>query len=170
MSYDIYIGNIEMRKAYQDEEYTEITEHSRIIDGKTVYFEPYVPEVRLENAPTFPNDEMTGNSNNRHPGYSQWAEFCRKAGLYNLFFNEDGLMNEHPGHAALTQKHADVIQLALMRWEKIFPNSVPGFGGYCPTEGDDEVAYDGILARLLWLNFWVQWAVKNCENPAIYNF
>ena len=25
------------------------------------------------------------------------------------------------------------------------------------------------MARLIWLDWWVQWALKNCERPAIYN-
>ena len=28
---------------------------------------------------------------------------------------------------------------------------------------------DPILARLLWLDFWMGWALANCETPAVEN-
>ncbi len=37
-------------------------------------------------APTFPNDEMTANSNSRSPSYSTWADFCNETGLRDVFF------------------------------------------------------------------------------------
>ena len=78
----------------------------------------------LDDAPTFPNDEMTGNGNCRSPSYSGWAYFCRDAGIYDLFLEKwEGLMSPHPS----------------------------------------------TLARLIWLEFWMRWALKNCETPAIEN-
>jgi hypothetical protein len=29
--------------------------------------------------------------------------------------------------------------------------------------------YDGNLARLRWLEWWVDWALKNCKLPAVGN-
>lgn len=53
------------------------------VDGKT-----------LPDAPTFPHDEMTGNSNSRSPSYSGWADFCRAIGLHDMFLEKwEGLMS-----------------------------------------------------------------------------
>lgn len=168
MSYDIYIGNTEMQ-LIEDEE--EVTPYSRFVDGKIRYYEPVVNEIRQPDAPTFPNDDMTGNSNNRHPGYSQWSEFLRIAGLYDLFFNRrTGLMRQHPGHAELQECHAQAIEQALMRWKASHPDAQPGFEAFSWGEDVPEVGYDSILARLIWLDWWVKWALEHCEHAAIYNF
>ncbi len=168
MSYSIYIGELKMEPIEEDEEYT--TGYSRVVNGKVCYYDPMVKEIHQPDAPTFPNDEMTKNSNGRHPGYSQWGEFCDEVGLRDLFFNrETGLMREHPGHTALHVEHALAIEQALNRWKARHPDAQPGFDEF--HWGNDYVSngLDPILARLVWLDWWVKWALKNCENPAIYN-
>lgn len=132
--------------------------------------EPYsrweVPEVRLSTAPVFDNDSLTGNSNSRHPSYTGWYEFCKKAGfeIFNLFYTtprghtgEGTLIPRHPGGAKLEQKHLDVIRKVRIEREKL--GLVPGF-----ADGQDYV-----LARLMWLEFWIDWALTNCKNPIFKN-
>lgn len=155
MSYDIFIGEAELSKdsGSMHVRVNRIDEH---------------PE-----APSFPNDEMTGRGNHRHPGYTAWSEFCQMTDLYALFFAEnEGLMCEHPGCFRLTQAHHQIIAGALDRWQTEHPGAVPGFEGWvlpgrpaAPPTGNDP-----ILACLLWLEWWVRWALTNCTNPAIYNF
>jgi len=119
----------------------------------------------LENAPVFENDEMTGNSNSRSPSYSVWADFCRETGLYKLFLDKEGLMAEHPGCKGITKDDAKFVSNALKKYQAtaILP---PGFEGFT-YEG--EPRYDYHLARLIWLEFWMSWAINNCEIPAIQN-
>jgi hypothetical protein len=144
MSYDIYIGNAE---PYEEEE-----------DYRDQFT---VNRVTLPEAPTFPGDGMTGNSNSRHPGYIGWGNFCNKTRLGNLFFDaKTGLMREHPGIVELQEEHAQAIEKVLAKWRENHSDAVPGFGSDL---------YDPILARLIWLDFWVKWALKNCERPAIHN-
>jgi len=167
MSYDIYIGNGVMEPV-EDEEY--VTAYSRIVNHKVKYFDLTVQGVERPDAPTFPNDEMTGNSNNRHPGYSQWSEFCEQAGIESLFFNRtDGLMREHPGYQPLEPIHAEIIESALNGYKELHPDAVPGFEAWTWNDDAPEVGYDPILARLIWLDWWVKWALMNCENPGIHN-
>lgn len=169
MSYSIYIGNTTMRPV-EDEEV--VTAYARLTSGKTCYYEPVVKEMRHPNAPTFPNDEMTGNSNGRHPGYRAWAEFCEVTGLEDLFFNrEHGLMREHPGHAELHLEHVSTIHQALLRWQEAHPDANPGFERFSwDDETDEEMGYDPILARLIWLEWWMTWALANCEHAGIWNY
>src|SRR5439155_19741432 len=123
-------------------------------------------------APTFPNDKMTGNSNNRHPSYSGWSHFCDVTGLSDLFFDrETGLMREHAGLQPLKPEHALVIDQALRKWREAHPCTVPGFEDWNPLDRTyTETGVDPILARLMWLDWWVKWALKNCEMPAMRNF
>ena len=148
MSYDIYIGQLE--------------------NGR-------VGEIFNPDAPLFSGDEMTGQSNGRHPGYRQWDEFCREAGIFALFFGSNGLMVRHPGSQLLKTEHLDVIKNALEKRKKLI-NLTPG---WCNCQKCDSffrrnnnikhVEYDNILARLLWLEYWVDWALKNCDCPSVYN-
>ena len=146
MSYDIYIGEATLELFEGDVEYpAEI--HIR------------VARTTQPGAPQFEGDEMTGDGNSRHPGYSQWHGFCRAAGLEDLFYDkEQGFIREHPGTFALEQRHLDVVTKAREEWEKGHFDP-PGF-----VEGKDY-----ILARILWLEWWMRWALDNCKYPAIHN-
>ncbi len=154
MGYTFNIGNAvpEFDKEYFPELYAKWA-----VEGKT-----------LKKAPKFINDEMTGQSNSRSPSYTTWSDFCKTVGLYDFFYNPQGHLHAgHPGCIGIEQKDADLVTAALRLYEKkaIHP---PGFSGWeGPKEGDPEV--DAHLARLIWLEFWMQWAVKNCETPAIEN-
>ncbi len=174
MSYDIYIGNAELLSEWpgeDDEPVAEWTVNSHAEDA----------------APSFPFDTMTANGNSRHPGYSQWGDFCREAGLYDLFFGveygdppgfgrerprEGGLMRHHPGIAPLTPAILATVTAARQRRQEQHPDAVPGwdFSSWQKPELDDGVrGRDHILARLLWLEWWMDYALRTCERPAIYN-
>lgn len=156
MAYNIYIGNAV--PVEQDGEWS----------------------VRVENAtrhdaPAFPFDGMTGHSNRRSPGYTQWSDFCDAAGLSDLFFNEDaGLMREHPGCTALRPEHLAAVRAARVEWGITHPAAVPGWD-WSPhaikAEGADDGirGRDGVMARLVWLEWWMEWALRECERPALFN-
>ncbi|SRR6266851_5653437 len=166
MGYDIYIGNTEMEliDVYDDDEEEYVTPYSRVIDGKVRYYKPVVRSIRQPDAPTFPGDGMTSNGNDRHPGYGQWSSFLAMAGLHSLFFNKKhGLMREHPGHAELKSWHAEEIARALSSFKERYPHATPHFD-------DGAMPEDANLARLIWLDWWVKWALEHCEHAGIYNF
>ena len=127
-------------------------------------------------APTFPNDQMTGNSNSRSPSYTAWHDFCKTAGIFGLFYDERGHLHAgHPGCVMLTNDDLEVVRLALNEWKKK-ATLPPGFDGFPRFnhearrwETPDEGKYDPILGRLIWLEWWMDWALKNCETPAIQN-
>lgn len=161
MGYTITIGNAKPEFSKDDGElWARWT-----VDGKT-----------SSEAPTFPNDEMTGNSNSRSPSYTAWAEFCTEAGFHDLFLEKyEGLMAEHPGCKMLLPEHLLIVQAALAKWKRTATKQ-PGFCGWGKFneitqkwETPDEGKYDHTLARLLWLEFWMRWALDNCETPAIEN-
>lgn len=104
--------------------------------------------------PAAPNkDPLAPHENHRHPSYTGWHNFAREVGLEDFFFDkEKGKMREHPGIQPLTVLDARTVLDAL---ERARQNTDPDF------------AYQ--IERLEWLAFWVEWAVKNCQNPAIYN-
>lgn len=170
MGYTIKIGNAEPELPTEDYDNTPGWK----VDGTSH------PE-----APVFPGDGMTGNGSDRHPSYSQWADFCREVGLYDLFFGcaswnkersarETCLMGHHPGVAILRPADLLEIRQARERWEaKPWPTA-ERIAGWDPTlhmfdQREPDPRYDGNLARLRWLEWWVTWALANCKVPALGN-
>lgn len=142
MSYDIYIGQ------------------ATVADNGEGEYMATVAERHEQKAPRFDNDEMTGNGNSRHPGYSQWSGWCDVSGLTALFFDEEtGIMRRHPGTFSLNHEHLMTVSAALRKWKEQSPAAVAGF-----AHGQDPV-----LARLVWLDWWIRWALQNCDAPAIHN-
>jgi hypothetical protein len=128
---------------------------------------PQVKEIRRDDAPVFPGDEHTGNSNVRSPSYGAWHDFCKATGLYELFYKPNGnLIAGHPGYMRIDEHVLEYIQAAL-RYYRAKTTLLPGFvsWGY----GGASV-YDGNLARLIWLEYWCRWALENCTNPIIQNY
>jgi hypothetical protein len=168
MSYDIYIGEAAL----------DVPSAEDRNESWGNYLNVSVAPLTLPEAPSFPGDGP-GHENHRHPGYGQWSEFLQRVGLYELFFESDsGLMRRHPGASLLRQSDADAIRAALDRWRSIHPGTVPG---WCECVGcrpyrrpeaeapPHDANLDPNLARLIWLDWWVGWALANCKVPAIRN-
>ncbi len=68
-------------------------------------------------------------------------------------------MRKHPGTFALKRKHLSAVSVASDHWRATHPAAVPGWGA----------GQDPILARLVWLEWWIRWALQNCESPALHN-
>lgn len=143
-----------------------------------------VDRVVLPDAPALPGDSSPIQANERWPSYSGWEDFAKQVGLYGLFFGtrsecperrESSLMHSHPGAAMITK--ADLIEVtqATERWmQKPWPTKerIAGWdpkhdGWRRPPEPDQR--YDNMLARLIWLKWWMRWALGNCEIPTFYN-
>jgi hypothetical protein len=151
MSYTFTIGNAVPEFSKDDGDLSA----RWVVEGKT-----------LPEAPEFPHDTMTGQSNRRSPSYSGWHEFCKAAGVYDVFYDERGnLQAGHPGCAMLTESDYERVKVALAAW-RTHATKPPGFSGW---NNEDEGKYDHVLARLIWLEFWMRWALDNCETPAIQN-
>lgn len=164
MGYTILIGNGVLESDWENEY------------GYPPSAEWVVKKVSLDEAP-YSND-LTGRSNTRSPSYTGWSDFVGTVGLRNMFYNTDktGLMDRHPGCARLTKTHAEIIRQALEDYRSAHPDAVASFcecrqceGPWSKSEVPHNPHCDGTLVRLTWLDFWVNWAVENCERPAIYN-
>lgn len=121
----------------------------------------FVADEIVMEAPAFPGDDSCAYANKRSPSYSAWQRFCETTGLHRLFFDADtGLLANHPGIVDITPAHLAEVRRAVDRYRRPRPGVEPGYGG--------SLDYD--LARLLWLDWWMRWAVENCESPAIQNW
>lgn len=98
--------------------------------------------VSLPEAPAF--GEPTDYENQRWPSYIAWAETAEEACLKELLI--ETWCKPHPGCVRLQAEHLELIRGALKR-----PLS------------------EWVHNRLIWCEFWVDWALKNCELPAVEN-
>lgn len=171
MTYDIYIG-----KGRVDAECEALDPRYAQHDGRQLTARWVVDETTHWNAPQFPVDELTGITNGRHSGYSQWDNFTKEAGLHDLFFanNPFSLMYNHPGCALITPEALQAVANARYR-RQLAVGLPPGFvkydwvgNQYVPQSDPDLI--DAILARLLWLEGWMNWAYRNYPVPALCNF
>ena len=128
----------------------------------------HVERITNPSAPEFLNDTLTGKSNSRSPSYSGWADFCRSVGLYDFFFDSGGhLKAGHPGCIGITEGDWQIVRAALDK-RRAAATLPPGFEKDYLYDGPDN--YDYHLARLIWLEWWMRWALDNCETPAIENW
>ena len=157
-------------------------------DKDEAYLRVWAEPQAHDEAPTFPNDEMTGNGNTRSPGYSAWTEFCRDTGLYGMFYGTNGrrvpymepdpnchrdipILADHPGFAAINHEDVLAVKQALERHVAKYGELEPGFRSWQEREEDapENATECAARARLLWLHYWCDWAVKNCQHPVIAN-
>jgi len=131
----------------------------------TIKAEPASDDVAPDHCP------RARQTNSRSPSYAGWENFCTIAGpeVYELFFGggdtaEDNprdapLLASHPGYAVLTRYDLKVFREARIRRENTNGGRKPGF----------DWGLDDTLARLLWLEFWTEWALENCKVPILEN-
>lgn len=134
-----------------------------------------------ENAPSY--GEPTDKENQRWPSYSGWNNFCKYFGLSELFYGknergewsrDDALISEHPGCVPLTERHRREINATLEAHKIKYPNAIPTYGKPAPFgkmtwEDLDNPPENYQLCRLIWLHYWVNWALDNCKQPVFYN-
>ena len=134
--------------------------------------------ANAEDAPAF--GEPTDHENQRWPSYTGWTEFSRESGLEPLFFGggwdremrcyrdcpegyhrDRPLIDSHPGVAPICQGDLDVIKSAISKRREKTGEKPPGFS--------DDDSLDHVLARLIWLEYWFEWALRTCKIPVFAN-
>jgi hypothetical protein len=153
MSYSIYIGEAEIDADWDDLYVRFIARHEELEE---------VPDFFVDNTTKrdtrgFGWCDISGKTNGRHPGYSQMRDFSQLTGLEDLFYKE--LIVTHPGCVRLTQDHLDQVNTAVEEYYDENPGSVPGW---------EEGQYT-TLCKLLWYQWWMEWALKNCKVPCVSN-
>lgn len=116
--------------------------------------------VWLDDAPAY--GEPTDFTNERCPSYSAWHDFAKSAGIFELLFDCGGnLIGGHPGVRLITKDMLDTVVSARSRMEKNTPPPKPTMENY--------TSENGAYCRLLWLEYWMRWALENCKTPVIAN-
>jgi hypothetical protein len=145
MGYTITIGELEIEKCPEDG-----------IDSDCLRFG--AKGERHYASPSF--GEPTDFTNSRWPSYTAWAETMRTAGLHEAMFYGGTLIGGHPGVRLVTPELRDAVSNALAGLRARFPGREPAF---------DDTDEGCAMARLTWMDYWLRWALANCETPVIAN-
>ena len=142
--------------------------------------------------------DPTDYENQRWPSYSAWADAMRTLGLSDVMFEKrrakDGcdenwsdeppcgpLMVDHPGAAGITRQHVEEVERRLREYRRKHPTHraeyPPPREGAKPILGNmyrnedyvKDPEFDSALCRGEWLEYWLRWAIDNCENPVFVN-
>lgn len=144
--------------------------------------------INHPDAPAF--GEPTDHENQRWPSYSGWEDFVQAVSEYTPEFalrfgqwergntRPNTVLRKHPGVYRLWSKDVVLVEKALKSY-LLFKHGMTlsdlKMGEYpLPKWGDgfmseDQNNGDQNLARLVWLHYWVKWAVENCTTPVFYN-
>lgn len=157
-------------------------------DKDDAYLRVWAESQAHDTAPRFANDPLTENSNMRSPGYSVWTDFTRDAGLYGMFYGLNGrrdpymkpdpnshrnvpILADHPGFAAINEADVLAVKHALDQHVAKHGELKPGFRPWDERDEDAPANADECAqrARLIWLHYWCDWAVRHCTHPVIAN-
>lgn len=108
-------------------------------------------------APAFGNP--TDRTNSLWPSYTAWAETMRISGLTDAFFYQGSMIGGHPGVRLVTPELVETVTYALRGLEAKNPNAKAEYG----------TDVGAAMCRLIWLDYWLRWAIENCETPVIAN-
>ncbi len=120
-----------------------------------------------EECPTFFGDPSKRNL--RAPGYGVWDSFCDAVGLTDMFYLQlSGRKLVRKGCIRLTEKHLDLVSLCLTEYKNNMKVKIPpGYQEVHEGTHPSVPEYDDYLARLIWLEWWIRWALSNCKIPAL---
>jgi len=149
MGYNLTIGELKVFY-HQDEDEPRVELSTRI--------------SHHDEAPAF--GEVSDYTNGRYPSYSVWRDFAESVGLLSLFYGkeerDDALLANHPGCVPLTERHRREINEAFVDFKLKYPDAVA-------TYENKNILENGLLCRLVWLHYWVNWALDNCKQPVFVN-
>ena len=153
MGFVIHIGNLYKKIIPENWEEDEEPEE-----------EFYIDELILPDAP----DATLDHTNVLCPSASGWSDFCRATDLHDLFYEEHTKAGyrwiSHKEDPILLSKYvAGLVRARLDLYKEKYPEATPGWSG--ATSEICLINYH--LARLIWLDWWIQYALEHCKNPAM---
>jgi len=127
--------------------------------------------VSRDEAPAF--GEPTDYTNSRWPSYTSWSNCLRDAGIYDLFFDNGHLIGGHPGVRLVTKEFVEEFKKRKQVFEQKYPNVQPTYGenhkGVFGEVDEDNPEENSVYCRVVWLDYWLTWALENCKVPVIAN-
>jgi len=145
--------------------YTLAIGEKEIDNSDPEYHFTRVKNERHDQAPAF--GEPTDHENARWPSYSGWSDCMTEAGMFDLFFDKDnGLLNEHPGYKTITPALVDTFRARKKAFEEKYPSVT---AEYLDDGHDGFITPNATYCRIVWLDYWLTWALAHCKEPIFFN-
>ncbi|MEK3849952.1 MULTISPECIES: hypothetical protein [Paenibacillus] len=141
MGYNIGIGEAILHVDKNDGQITVEIERVEVAEA---------PVWELPENDPFP--DLVGKGNFTYPSNSGFARFSSATGLKDVLFNFDSTAT-----TLIKDDDLKIIRRAKEQWITDHPKSIAGW-----RRNEDD-----ILAKLIWYEFWFEWALNNCKIPAI---
>lgn len=175
MGYNLTIGKKYFNKSMYEDVYNDYIEDGETEEQAREWAKAWKYRAESEHhddAPAF--GEPTDYSNDRWPSYGSWFDFCEAAGVTQFIFDDQrrSLRGGHPGYFVMDKTFAQKINAAYKMFSIKYPDAVPTFDDTHPNA--DKVCFpyntpqNHTKARFVWLNYWVQYAVKEYGEDAIF--
>ncbi len=157
MGYSIVIGELEVEKHEDDG-----------VDTSCISFT--ARGEHHKEAPAF--GEPTDYGNSRWPSYGVWRNVLSDAGMEDLFFCDGHLIGGHPGIRLITKDLYKEFSKRKQKFERLHPGVRATYGNVenpLIDRDQDNPSCNSTYCRIVWLDYWMDWALKNCETPVIAN-
>ncbi len=116
-------------------------------------------------APSF--GEPTDGTNERWVSYTSWWDFCEFVGLTHAIYDSEqrSLRGGHHGAFPINEEFKKEVDAAMVRLREKYPFAVAIYG-----ENENDVPEEnGAMCRLVWLQYWTNYALDNCTSPMFAN-
>ncbi|WP_068505699.1 hypothetical protein [Paenibacillus kribbensis] len=140
-----------------------IGEATLLVDKNDGNISVQIEAVEVSGAPVWklpendPWPDLVGKGNFTYPSYSGFERFSSETGLKDVFFNLVLRFEGSPVTTLIKEDHLGIIRRAKEQWIADHPENIAGW-----RKNEDD-----ILAKLIWYEFWFEWALNNCKIPAI---
>lgn len=124
--------------------------------------------IKLENAPAF--GEYGDYTNERYTHNSLWLKFSEFVNIKDMFYNEnEKLVGKEIGYLKLTHSFLEELRKRIKVFKGKYPDAEATYGdNNLRSLNDFSTPVENLfLCRLVWLEFWINYAIENSENPAI---
>ena len=114
--------------------------------------------------PAAPDSEWyrEGFANLRDRGANSWEDFFQKAGLSAWFLSEiEPHLNEMPFVIPVKREWAKIISAAAQAY---FDQTADPAHKSLETQVEEKEC----LLGLIWMRFWIDWALQNAAEPSLY--
>lgn len=133
-----------------------------ILANHNVDADDVMPSWRMEESLADTAPSIFGDNNKTNTitcCVSTWEKFCQKADIHELFFTN----GTSRGIVKLKQRHLEIVSNALVTSR----NSGLIRSSWNDPENPNWLKYNGVTERLTWIEYWMKWAIANCETPAV---
>ncbi|MGL5718592.1 MAG: hypothetical protein ACRCX2_36650 [Paraclostridium sp.] len=133
-----------------------------------------------KDAPYLGFGDVSYDTNSRHPSYAGFGQFVTDVGLRDFFYEEIMGNRSNSFYTELEENHLETIRKAIDNYLDVYPDApdkIPskdkepeGFRNKSWEDRDaitDSMDFDWNYGKLKWYEFWIDWALRNCDKPVI---